>query len=1280
MTTFSSQLSLGRSLRVVPSASEGLNATASELLARPLALTSGALHAELQALAREPDRELLQEGLFNFASRQEHEGRIELAAEIYQSLGADPRYPLTTPPRAMTLRQRAQGRLDAILGQGATGGRFEFLARRLSEEAADPAMLAAMGVSGAAFRLTRLATLSRLAVSPTANAMTRGLGAQAFASLVGFAVEAPTFTALGRVGHAAMGRDIDWSLSAWRRDLASSYLVLGGMKLTGWAGTAASQSSMLRGASSAYLRPAIRQAGMLGGVLLGRRLEESFGLRQHQDGATLMIDSLAMLLQFHAAGQLARTAFGPEFAAWEAALDARTASLPPARPRRNFFDGLAPQFALAQIGAPEEGRNPNLQLQGPVMMAQVDPEGPLGLADSTPLPLPKMGIRPTHEGTTGERLNREEAERQLRSLLPLGGPRMEDVQNPAYVKRLLTAFGVTSHEFDLASFRQGFEIARQFPHRVARLGFDIDEVYLHWAFSPADVLAGVMKGGGEAVYRNTDPSFLDYKPFETHPEARLNFFERLWFEGIQRLFPSRFRQHVQFHPGVRAFQLGLRLGQERNLIMVTTGPAGRILRLANEDPAMRMIYFGKSPNEAVSIAEVRHNFNIYTREDLVLAMRAITAGEIRYPENAMVEGYLNKIREFPARGVKLKHPAISVLLGKRPFDTLIDDSGSTFEMLGDVPNFSVLQPPSARPAFSLNFVPFSPQRYLRQMANDYVRELGEILGAPERSGSRRLAAGSSAPKNYSFQGLTLEIPWKTFGAEFVAPNRELRRLGLEIGRSLPEPTVNAAGEVPFLSLTGDQMSRISDRLFREMELILDHRSGDVSVELEGTRLYRDLAQTSPEDFQATMDRYFTPEELEGLPQAKLPLAERGPKYFSRLASLLAVKRAVCQLLVLDPAEHSREVHFRFGRPVLRGQAAVNLGNRQIMTSLADDGEVGVGIALREPELWASGLVGIGVDITTDRVNYTRPSQHALAEAAYKATYPTQAIRSFNHHRSEEVGQRPDGAYVLTGKTLEAARALRGDQGNQEPLAVPALHFRIGDATVALMAIPALGRDLGPGEPTGSNPDGSPSTSGGSLSGQGEPNPPYRLSPAGRFDLPRPAMTVAVLGDVGGVRTMELAQQGHHPVHIDIDSDMLYLAQRLTRARLQESAPEEPAITDSGTFIIGDWFDTAVNADRVEAYFPLHEGDVPARPSPERVVAMDAFLHGALVSKLAGGGAGFVISEVPAIIEDLAAAVTRDAGLELVHVGFGQKAQPLVGGFGSEPFKQGHCFLTFRRRS
>ncbi len=1279
MTTISSQFSPERGLRAVAGPARTA-AAVTELLARPLALAEGPLRAELEALAREPDRDLLREGLFGFASRQEHEGRLELAAEIYQALGANPNSPLPNASRPASLTQRAQARLDALLGHGAAGGRIEFLMRRLSEEATDPAMLAAMGISGGVFRLTRMATLSRLAISPAASVITRGLGARALASLVGFSIEAPLFTTVGRFGHAAMGRDIDWSASAWGRELASSYLVLGGMKLTGWAGASVAESSALRGVSRAVLRPTIQQGSMLGGILLGRRLEEIAGLRARQPGDTLLVDSLAMLLQFHAAGQLSQTAFGPEFSSWEAAVEARLAALGAPRSQDGPRSGLLPSLATASALSFGGDPAPSGFEMGPLMMVQMDPANLPRSAETTPLPgLPKMGVRPSHESGTAERLNREEADRQLRSLLRGSGLRVEDLQEDAYVKRLLTAFGVTSHEFDVNSFRNGFDIARRFPNRVARMGFDIDEVYLHWAFSPADLMAGVMKGGGEAVYRNTDASFLDYKPFETGSGAQMNFFERIWFQGIQRLLPSRFRQHIQFHPGVRAFQLGLRLGQSRNLIMVTTGPSGRILRLANEDPAMRMIYFGKLPNEPVSIAEVRHSFNIYTREDLVLAMRAVTSGEIRYPENAMVESYLAKIREFPARGVKLKHPGISVLLGKRPFDTLIDDSASTFDMLGDVPNFSVLQPPSARPSLTLNFVPVSPQSYLRRMANGYVSELGGVLGAAERPASLKLSSEAAAPQNYVFQGLSLEIPWDKFGAEFVAPNRELRRLGEEIGRSLPSPTPAPSGEIPPLSMTGEQMNRMGDRLFRELELILDHHPGQVSVEVENTHLYQELAQTAPEDFQATIDRYFSPEELNSLPQARIPLAERGAGYFSRIASLIAVKRSVCQILSLDPAEHSREVHFRFGRPVLRGTAAAKLGTNQLMTTLADDGEVGVGVALLEPGMWSSGLVGIGVDITSDRVNYTRPWQHALAASAFKATYPIQGHRGFNHYRSQEVGQRPDGVYVLTGQTLAAAQALRGDNHNSaEPLPVHALHFRIGDATVALVAIPASGRDTSPGEPAGPNQPGSPpAPDGGSSSpAYNLSNPPYQKGAQGRFALPRPAMSVAVLGDVGGQRTLELARQGHYPIHIERDGDMLELAERLTRMELdKENRPE-----DSGTFILGDWFDTIVNADRVEAFFPLHEGDVPPRDTPHRAKAMDQFLQLGLVSKLAGDGAGFVISEVPKIIDDLAAAVRRDPNLELVLLAHGQKQQPVVGGYGNEPFKGGHSYMTFRRRS
>ncbi|MCE9625779.1 MAG: hypothetical protein K8R69_10085, partial [Deltaproteobacteria bacterium] len=929
-----------------PNAQEGPAFPASQVIARPLRLAQESDRQELQALSAETDETLFYEGLLGFSTRHQQEGRLDLAAETYAAiLGAAPEGPQ---------RNRAQAGLDAILGHGGRGARAEFLLRRLAQEASDPAALFAMGSAGLVFRMSRLAMMSRLALSPSANFLTRGFGARALASFGAFTLEAPSFTLAGRLGNAALGRAQDWSEETLAREFASSFLVLGGLKVAG----ALSNGAYRRlGGRPGIAQQAFAQTSMLGGIYLGHGLERLAGLRRHQDGAMTLIDSLALLLQFHVAGNLSRHAFGSRFGAWERSMDLQVEALSEATPRgspfrpRSGWEGAL--LASAQLPSKPEGSENSFGFW--MSMMEGGGEGPG--SDRSPLTLPKLGTRPSYESPRGERLNREEAERQLRGLMPRGYVEPVSLERPGFVKELLSAFGITTHSFDESSFRRGFEIARRYPERVQRVAFDIDEVYLHWAFSPRDIFQGAMEKGAEAVYRNTSPELLQYQSFQVSEGVQLNLFEKLWFDGIQRLFPTRFRQHVQLHPGVRAFQLGLRLGQEKNLIMATTGPAGRILRLANEDPAMKMIYFGKTPTEAVSIVEVREGLNIYTREDLVLAMRGLKNGDLRYSENPTIESYLAKIREFPTRGVKLKHPAISVLRGKRAFDTLVDDSGSTFEMLGDLPGFSVLQPPSARPSSTLNFTLGSPEKYLSRMSNSYASELGDLLAAPEPPPSTRLSFQSPAPENYPLQRFSIEIPWGKFGAEFVAPNRELRSLSAGLVSALPLPSPARPSSRKMLALTGDQLRSVVERIYREFDLLLEQKPGEVSVETDRTALYRDLAQNSPEDLHALLERFLTPQEIVRLPQAALPASERGPKYFSRIASLISVKRAVCHLLALDAAEHSLEVQFRFGRPVLSGVAAERLGQNKLLTTLADDGEVGIGIALLEPGIWDSGLVG-----------------------------------------------------------------------------------------------------------------------------------------------------------------------------------------------------------------------------------------------------------------------------------------------------------------------------------
>ncbi|MCC6272024.1 MAG: hypothetical protein IT572_01035 [Deltaproteobacteria bacterium] len=352
-----------------------------------------ATRLELQSLARESDAGLRTEGMLALARREEAAGRLEAAAELYaevaqdaDAVGAVP--PLTGDKRERPLRIRAQEHLNAILGRGAIGPRAEFLLRNLAQQSSDPAMLFAMGTAGAVFRITRLATLSRLAATAKPGILTQLIGAGRLASLTGFALEAPAFTLAGRLGNGVLGRRQDWSGTALGRDFASSYLVLGGLKLAGWASGAAYRSYAspvgavracppLRGERP--LQTLFQQGGMLTGILLGHALEEHLGLRPHRDGATTLTDSLAMLLQLNVAGRLTRHAFGLRFAAWEQGLDARAAGLVsrPRFPSLPFLhEILTPQplAAGATPPGPASGTN-ELRLPNIVLMAAHKPGG-----------------------------------------------------------------------------------------------------------------------------------------------------------------------------------------------------------------------------------------------------------------------------------------------------------------------------------------------------------------------------------------------------------------------------------------------------------------------------------------------------------------------------------------------------------------------------------------------------------------------------------------------------------------------------------------------------------------------------------------------------------------------------------------------------------------------------------------------------------------------------------------------------------------------------------------
>jgi len=268
-----------------------------------------ALHAELDDLRRERDACLQAEGLLSLGLRQETAGRADIAAEIYATVAG--------AGREGPLQRRAEERLAVLQGRGPLGARVEFLGRHFAQQASDPALLAGMAVGGAVFQSLRLATLSRLAASPTASLLTRGLGARALSWGVGFAFEVPAFTLATRGFHALLGRELDWSREALGRELLSAGITLFLLKSSGAGATALTRRlARSEGSATALTRfsaAALPQAAAFTGLLGAHALEARLGLRPGGDAANAVVESLATLLQFHVGGRLLHRATGGSY-------------------------------------------------------------------------------------------------------------------------------------------------------------------------------------------------------------------------------------------------------------------------------------------------------------------------------------------------------------------------------------------------------------------------------------------------------------------------------------------------------------------------------------------------------------------------------------------------------------------------------------------------------------------------------------------------------------------------------------------------------------------------------------------------------------------------------------------------------------------------------------------------------------------------------------------------------------------------------------------------------
>lgn len=267
---------------------------------------SQALSSELIQLQNESDPELRSEGLLNVAVREELRGNQAFAMEAYAWLSEH---------GSAYVRVKAEERLALLGGRGAFGQRTEQLLRGFAKEASDPVMLLAMGVGGGVYKATKLATMSRLVGS--SGYLGRGIGLRLAGSVAGYALEAPAFTAVGR-----LGRGEDLIGSGFQEELLSSYLVLGAMKTVG--GLSREYS---RGIGHPRLERLAGDVGLYGGILLGHKLETVAGLRDWHSGGQEWVDSLGMFVQLKASGRILNHVGGERYRGMERELEYRSEHL-----------------------------------------------------------------------------------------------------------------------------------------------------------------------------------------------------------------------------------------------------------------------------------------------------------------------------------------------------------------------------------------------------------------------------------------------------------------------------------------------------------------------------------------------------------------------------------------------------------------------------------------------------------------------------------------------------------------------------------------------------------------------------------------------------------------------------------------------------------------------------------------------------------------------------------------------------------------------------------------
>ncbi|HEX5034250.1 MAG TPA: hypothetical protein VFW62_07210, partial [bacterium] len=299
----------------------------------------------MNSLARERDPELLAEGLYHWARREEGSDRLGGALRAYELLsGNQPGFQTSEG-----LRDRVGRRLAVLAGGGQFGDRVEHLTRRFCQEATSPVAIAGMAAGSLVFSTARAALLARLTAAGRPV-----FAARALASSGAFLTEVPAFWATTKSLNEFLHPGTQsWEMSQNLRELAGLSLTLGALKLSG----AAVSRGVGWARPNAITQRLAPQVGMLGGIMIGHHLEASLGLRPAVDAGSAWTDGIATLLQFNVGGRLSQSLLGPRFQAYSRELELRSRSMEAQARRPAFgevnggFNGLSfPALAMAAAG------------------------------------------------------------------------------------------------------------------------------------------------------------------------------------------------------------------------------------------------------------------------------------------------------------------------------------------------------------------------------------------------------------------------------------------------------------------------------------------------------------------------------------------------------------------------------------------------------------------------------------------------------------------------------------------------------------------------------------------------------------------------------------------------------------------------------------------------------------------------------------------------------------------------------------------------------------------